>query len=205
MDFNELTLEQLIDAMKRTPSLALLKRLRDEIARFPAERDSLERIYKNQYRQFERSMTLRGRYGKCTLYWKGHVPYGYCEWSVKLDKDLIFWDESMGDRIEYLRKLRPDMHDITDDYRWDRLMNPGLGTMPQQISGFGTTQQVPPFITGKLRKAVKSTIFVPVPQETIEEIDKIHAAEREEIEREREIDRKNKEKRLNEKKNREEN
>jgi hypothetical protein len=184
MDFSNLTLDELIEAMKRTPNIAVLARLRQEFSRFRSENATLEGIYvreRNRWNAF--SSRLRANFGKCTLYWTiDNIPYLQCEYSYPVKS----YGYGVTDKIEWIKDAFRDqpLSDIINDTKWDALFNEMYRPVHEEEET--EVKRRPGVIDGKLYQSIKDTLAVtPSP-----ELDKILKEDEEELRREREIDEK---------------
>jgi len=186
MDFSDLTLDELIQAMKRTPNIAVLARLREEFRRFPDEYDMLEEIYQKERSKWNAfSSRLRAHFGKCLLYWTNdNIPFLQCEYSLPI-KD---YPPGTIDKIEWIKNALKDrsLSDIINDTKWDALFSAMY--RPEATSEQEEVKERNRYgiIDGELYKKIKNTIIVnPSP-----ELDEILKKDEEELRREREIDEK---------------
>jgi len=185
MDFSDLTLDELIEAMKRTPNIAVLARMREEFRRFPTQYAMLEGIYereRNKWNAF--SSRLRANFGKCLLYWTNdNIPFLQCEYSLPIKS----YPPGTTDKIEWIKnafKGRP-LSDIINDTKWDALFNAMYRPTPSEQEE-AEEKKRSGIIGGKLYQSIKNTLTaVPSP-----ELDKILQKDEEELRREREIDEK---------------
>jgi len=186
MDFSDLTLEELIEAMKRTPNIAVLARLREEFRRFPFQYATLEGIYereRNKWNAF--SSRLRANFGKCLLFWTNdNIPFLQCEYSLPIKS----YPPGTTDKIQWIKNAfegRP-LSDIINDTKWDALFNAmyrPVATLEQEEA---EERKQSGIIDGELYRSIKNTIIVsPSP-----ELDNILKKDEEELRREREIDEK---------------
>ena len=185
MDFSDLTLDELIEAMKRTPNIAVLARLREEFRRFPAEYDMLEEIYikeRNKWNAF--SSRLRANFGKCLLYWTNdNIPFLQCEYSLPIKS----YPPGITDKIEWIKNALKDrpLSDIINDTKWDALFNAMYRPETTQVQEEAEERKQSGIIDGKLYRKIKNTIIV-----NPAELDEILRKDEEELRREREIDEK---------------
>ena len=186
MDFSDLSLEELIEAMKRTPNIAVLARLREEFSRFPSHYDMLEEIYqreRNKWNAF--SSRLRANFGKCLLYWTNdNIPFLQCEYSLPIKS----YPPGTTDKIEWIKnafKGQP-LSDIINDTKWDALFNAMYRPVASSEQEEAEERKQSGIIDGKLYKSIKNTIIVnPSP-----ELDEILKKDEEELRKEKEIDEK---------------
>jgi len=186
MDFSDLSLEELIEAMKRTPNIAVLARLREEFSRFPSHYDMLEEIYqreRNKWNAF--SSRLRANFGKCLLYWTNdNIPFLQCEYSLPIKS----YPPGTTDKIEWIKnafKGQP-LSDIINDTKWDALFNAMYRPVASSEQEEAEERKQSGIIGGKLYKSIKNTIIVnPSP-----ELDEILKKDEEELRKEKEIDEK---------------
>jgi len=104
MDASKLTLTELERAMERTPSIALLKMLRNEFHRFTSqEQKYLENLYQECRNEWNHTTNLKVHFGQCSIYWTADkVPYGKCSYILKVDPLNIF---KVQDKIDYLKRV----------------------------------------------------------------------------------------------------
>ena len=186
MDFSDLSLEELIEAMKRTPNIAVLARLREEFSRFPSHYDMLEEIYqreRNKWNAF--SSRLRANFGKCLLYWTNdNIPFLQCEYSLLIKS----YPPGTTDKIEWIKnalKGQP-LSDIINDTKWDALFNAMYRPVASSEQEEAEERKQSGIIGRKLYKSIKNTIIVnPSP-----ELDEILKKDEEELRKEKEIDEK---------------
>jgi len=184
MDFSDLTLDELIEAMKRTPNLAVLARMREEFSKFPAQYATLEGIYereRNRWNVF--SSRLRANFGKCLLYWTNdNIPFLQCEYSLPIKS----YPPGTTDKIQWIKNAfegRP-LSDIINDTKWDALFNAMYRPVATSEQEEAEEKKQSGIIDGELYKNIKNTLTaVPSP-----ELDKILQKDEEELRREREID-----------------
>ena len=186
MDFSDLSLEELIEAMKRTPNIAVLARLREEFSRFPSHYDMLEEIYqreRNKWNAF--SSRLRANFGKCLLYWTNdNIPFLQCEYSLPIKS----YPPGTTDKIEWIKNALKDrpLSDIINDTKWDALFNAMYRPVASSEQEEAEERKQSGIIDGKLYKSIKNTIIVnPSP-----ELDEILKKDEEELRKEKEIDEK---------------
>ena len=186
MDFSDLSLEELIEAMKRTPNIAVLARLREEFSRFPSHYDMLEEIYqreRNKWNAF--SSRLRANFGKCLLYWTNdNIPFLQCEYSLLIKS----YPPGTTDKIEWIKNALKDqpLSDIINDTKWDALFNEMYRPVASSVQEEAEERKQSGIIDGKLYKSIKNTIIVnPSP-----ELDEILKKDEEELRKEKEIDEK---------------
>jgi len=186
MDFSDLSLEELIEAMKRTPNIAVLARLREEFSRFPSHYDMLEEIYqreRNKWNAF--SSRLRANFGKCLLYWTNdNIPFLQCEYSLPIKS----YPPGTTDKIEWIKNALKDrpLSDIINDTKWDALFNAMYRPVASSEQEEVEERKQSGIIDGKLYKSIKNTIIVnPSP-----ELDEILKKDEEELRKEKEIDEK---------------
>jgi hypothetical protein len=182
MDFSDLTLDELIEAMKRTPNIAVLARLRQEFSRFRSENATLEGIYvreRNRWNAF--SSRLRANFGKCTLYWTNdNIPYLQCEYSYPVKS----YGYGVTDKIEWIKDAFRDqpLSDIINDTKWDALFNAMYRPIHEEEET--EVKRRPGVIDGKLYQSIKNTIVLRPPDRDLAK------EEEEEIQREKEIEEK---------------
>jgi hypothetical protein len=182
MDFSDLTLDELIEAMKRTPNIAVLARLRQEFSRFRSENATLEGIYvreRNRWNAF--SSRLRANFGKCTLYWTNdNIPYLQCEYSYPVKS----YGYGVTDKIEWIKDAFRDqpLSDIINDTKWDALFNAMYRPIHEEEET--EVKRRPGVIDGKLYQSIKDTIVLRPPDRDLAK------EEEEEIQREKEIEEK---------------
>ena len=186
MDFSDLTLDELIEAMKRTPNIAVLARLREEFSRFPSEYEMLEELYqreRNKWNAF--SSRLRANFGKCLLYWTNdNIPFLQCEYSLPIKS----YPPGTTDKIEWIKNALKDrpLSDIINDTKWDALFNAMYRPVASSEQEEVEERKQSGIIDGKLYKSIKNTIIVnPSP-----ELDEILKKDEEELRKEKEIDEK---------------
>ena len=186
MDFSDLSLEELIEAMKRTPNIAVLARLREEFSRFPSHYDMLEEIYqreRNKWNAF--SSRLRANFGKCLLYWTNdNIPFLQCEYSLPIKS----YPPGTTDKIEWIKNALKDrpLSDIINDTKWDALFNAMYRPVASSEQEEAEERKQSGIIGRKLYKSIKNTIIVnPSP-----ELDEILKKDEEELRKEKEIDEK---------------
>jgi len=181
MDFSDLTLDELIEAMKRTPNIAVLARMRQEFSRFPVEYATLEGIYereRNRWNAF--SSRLRANFGKCTLYWTiDNIPYLQCEYSYPVKT----YGYGVTDKVEWIKDAFKDqpLSDIINDTKWDALFNAMYRPTPPEEEETEVKRR-PGVIDGKLYQSIKNTIVLRPPDRDLAR------EEEEEIRREKEIE-----------------
>ena len=186
MDFSDLSLEELIEAMKRTPNIAVLARLREEFSRFPSEYEMLEELYqreRNKWNAF--SSRLRANFGKCLLYWTNdNIPFLQCEYSIPIKS----YSPGTTDKIEWIKNAFKGLQlsDIINDTKWDALFNAMYRPVDSSEQEEAEERKQSGIIDGKLYKSIKNTIIVnPSP-----ELDEILKKDEEELRKEKEIDEK---------------
>jgi len=186
MDFSDLSLEELIEAMKRTPNIAVLARLREEFSRFPSEYEMLEELYqreRNKWNAF--SSRLRANFGKCLLYWTNdNIPFLQCEYSIPIKS----YSPGTTDKIEWIKNAFKGLQlsDIINDTKWDALFNAMYRPVDSSEQEEAEERKQSGIIDGKLYKSIKNTIIVnPSP-----ELDEILKKDDEELKKEKEIDEK---------------
>ena len=186
MDFSDLSLEELIEAMKRTPNIAVLARLREEFSRFPSEYEMLEELYqreRNKWNAF--SSRLRANFGKCLLYWTNdNIPFLQCEYSIPIKS----YSPGTTDKIEWIKNAFKGLQlsDIINDTKWDALFNAMYRPVASSEQEEAEERKQSGIIDGKLYKSIKNTIIVnPSP-----ELDEILKKDEEELRKEKEIDEK---------------
>ena len=183
MDFSDLTFEQLLDALRLTPSLVVLNRLSDEIVRFPGNvRSQLQSAYESSYESFAHPKgSIRFGIGALTLFWKGYIPYATSSVSKPM-YSRYFMEMGVDDVINWVKSNLPDVTDIILDSRWNVLMgyNP---VIPENVPS-----ERPSYTGRKTYTQVKNAVdtFVKVP--SVEDVKELANQEEEEIRREREID-----------------
>jgi hypothetical protein len=184
MDFSDLTLEELIEAIKRTPNIAVLARLREEFRRFPSYYDMLEELYQRERSKWNAfSSRLRANFGKCLLYWTNdNIPFLQCEYSLPIKS----FPPGISDKIEWIKNALKDrpLSDIINDTKWDALFNAMYSPIASEQEEAEERRQSG-IIDGKLYKSIKDTIIV-----NPSELDEILKKDEEELIREREIDEK---------------
>ncbi|MGC8699232.1 MAG: hypothetical protein ACP5RE_03555 [Candidatus Acidifodinimicrobium sp.] len=183
MDFADLTFEQLIDAIRLTPSLVILNRLADEVGRFsPDDQQKLLRTYESQYKSFQNPRgSFRLGMGPLTLWWKGYIPYATSSVSKSIPPNY-FMGMQIDDMISWIKENLPDVTDVVLDSRWNTLM--GYSPAPPE----NEPTERPSYMGRKTYTQVKHAVdaFVQVP--TVEDVKELANQEEEEIRREREID-----------------
>jgi len=186
MDFSDLTLEELIEAIKRTPNIAVLARLREEFGRFPTQYAMLEGIYereRNKWNAF--SSRLRANFGKCLLYWTNdNIPFLQCEYSLPIKS----YPPGTTDKIEWIKNAfegRP-LSDIINDTKWDALFNAMYRPAATSEQEEAEERKQSGVIGSELYKSIKNTLTAAPSSE----LDKILNKDEEELRREREIDEK---------------
>ncbi len=192
MDFSDLSFEDLLVAMRMTPNLRVLERLSEEFSRFsPEEQKVLWESYHSNLRQFKNPKgSVKLALGKGYLSWNGKVPYVIPESTIKQTLYQINMLNT-ADFIEWVKSAVPNAKDIILDSRYDRLMN--FTSAEPELESESESEGVVPehrpnYIGRKTYKKIKDAVetFIPVP--TIEEIEKLHKMEEEEIRLERELD-----------------
>ncbi len=110
LDFDDLSFDQVIEAIYSTPNLVLVRRLLDEARRFSTEEQKEIRIAHDiSFSEFVKGKDkFRVCFGDLILYWFKSTPFFYCDYTVMIDPNEIDWD----DNVEYIDATFPTATDM---------------------------------------------------------------------------------------------